>query len=1053
MAGLGFRERALHESLRYGDDPFVFLRELVQNARDAGARHIGVAVSVTGGRSRIVFNDDGRGMSFAHAKAYLFKLYASSKEGDNDNVGHFGVGFWSVLRFGADALRVESRTKNGEAWGLELDADLKNVVDVPCALTEPGTRIILTRASHDRDLLELARTVRDKIAHYCRYVRVRGGKEALQLVVNGERVDRELTVESAVADNVGIVASLALHFKGAHAEGIVALGAKPRVQLYARGLLVSECTVLDELDGSAATRQAVAPANGLAPVVVLNSDRLDVVLSRRKPRAGRELRRLMRLARSRLDRLVTHAVDGVVKRSLAQRLADAMSDGVRALGGGYAVAVLAVWLMVIGVAALAAALLWRGPPAAGERTVVTVLSGDAAHVDESARMVTTARVAVSGVADAPRAPSVRPIGNIVGYGGAIVDVPETYGPAWSFGYSGPRRLFFKALTLDKYDASRGFIRREVPSHASYAFVTCGDRGKPCVAVATQVVANDAPFVMPVPTGYAVVQDSATFNDEPVTVIGNALGEALVQLESGASGMLRYRVAIALSQPGETELPPQLDGLPDAWQDLLDKAQRLPVARRVEFVADYVRDTIRYDVTADAAAAFTKATGDWYQRVLSVGAGDCDVKNGIVVLLLRTLGIDARLAIGIAGEDGMARPSLHAWTEYYAAGRWHVVDATGQPAAFDVEDVRAREQVARRNVVIPSVGALPRTRGAERAEVVLPAPSSTSLVTNNAPGKSPALAAPQPTAPLATTTLEPVVTVTPPALRASPVAAPPDPWWFVALEAFFNDITSICCLIAGVSAVLAVIAYRRRIRERLLNDGSEQARREALAMMVRDMLTHPHAWRGIGRAWHQRLLPVLKGRPMSLEEALRRARDNILFVSRNRSDLAGAAAQAGTPILDASDACFGKVVVPLLRTVDLDSIEPLLDAVQGKSSGDTQPAAFTSSSFERANAVLEAANADARFVIAAGLHDAPMRDVDLSRIRLPKRMARLRRFIAVSPTHRDVRARLEKMQRDPDRGVFLWLDWSVERSELLGAHAVRVRERAAEEAVTALGSPR
>ncbi|MBC7793003.1 MAG: ATP-binding protein [Clostridia bacterium] len=1022
MAGASFRERALHESLRYGDDPFVFLRELVQNARDAGAKHIGVAVSVIKGTSCLVFNDDGRGMSFADAREFLFKLYASSKEGDRDNVGHFGVGFWSVLRYAPDKLRVESRTKNGEAWGVELDADLTHVSDMNCALTEPGTRITLTRASLESDLMELAQTVRERLSHYCRYVRVRRGKEPLQLVCNGERVDRELTVESAMKDNVGVVPSLALHFTCANAEGIVALGPKPKVQLYARGLLVSECTVLDELDGSATTRQAVAPANGLAPVVVLNSDRLDVVLSRRKPRAGRELRRLMRLTRSRLDRLVSHAVDGVVKRSLTQRLADATGACVRALGGGFAVAVLVVWIMVIGVAALSAMIISRGPQtSAGERTVVTVLSGDVAHGEESARMVTTARVAVSSANELSSFPTVRPIGNIVGYGGAIVDVPETFGPAWSFSYHGPRRIFFKALTLDKYDPARGFIRRDAIADRIYPLVRCGNGNKLCVSVATQVIASDAPFVLPLPTGYGVIEDTATFEGAAVAVIGNTLGEAMVQLEAGSHGVLRYQAAPISSPVGQIELPVRFDALPGAWAAMMEKARRLPAAKRVDFVADFVRANVRYDVTATTAKAFAESKGAWYQRVMDVGAGDCDVKNGLVVLLLRTLGIDARLAIGIAGQDGVARPSLHAWTEYYAAGRWHIVDATGQPARFDSEAMRAHEQVARRNVVIPTVATLPTIYDAANKE---------GYVEITVPSK---VGAQVLVAPIATTALE----LEPVLDKAPVVAALPNPVGTPKAASAANgatlpmltgwDFTRLFILVAAGGTVLAAIALRRRIRERVVTDGSEQVRREALAMMVRDMLTQPHAWRGIGRAWHQRLLPVLSGRPMSLEEALRRARDNILFVSRTGSSLAALAAQSGTPVLDASDQTFGKVVVPLLRTIDLDSIEPLLEAVRGGSSGDTQPAAFTSSTFERANAVLENANADARFVIASGLHDSPMRDVDLTRLRLPKRLGLLRRFIAVSPTHRDVRARLEKMQRDPDRGVFLWLDWSVERS--------------------------
>jgi hypothetical protein len=217
-------------------------------------------------------------------------------------------------------------------------------------------------------------------------------------------------------------------------------------------------------------------------------------------------------------------------------------------------------------------------------------------------------------------------------------------------------------------------------------------------------------------------------------------------------------------------------------------------------------------------------------------------------------------------------------------------------------------------------------------------------------------------------------------------------------------------------------------------------------MVHDMLTQPHAWRGVGRPWHQRLLPVLSGRPMSLEEALRRARDNVLFVSRSRSKLADTAARCGTPVLDAADSFFGKVVVPLLRTVDLDSIEPLLR-------GTRDTPAVPHRGLTRANAVLADAKADVCFVLVDALHDAPLRDVDLTRVRLPKGMRAPRRFIAVSPSHREVRARLEKLERDPERGVFIWLDWSVERSELLADHTSRVRECAASYAVDVLGGAR
>jgi hypothetical protein len=38
----GFEERARREALRYGSDPWIFVRELIQNSRDAGASRVSV---------------------------------------------------------------------------------------------------------------------------------------------------------------------------------------------------------------------------------------------------------------------------------------------------------------------------------------------------------------------------------------------------------------------------------------------------------------------------------------------------------------------------------------------------------------------------------------------------------------------------------------------------------------------------------------------------------------------------------------------------------------------------------------------------------------------------------------------------------------------------------------------------------------------------------------------------------------------------------------------------------------------------------------------------
>ena len=104
-----FLRRAAAEAERYGEDPYVFLRELGQNARDASAGRIRVSMRSEDDRAWLIFSDDGRGMSLEHARAYLFRLYASSKEAEVASAGRFGVGFWSVLRWAPVRIEVHSR--------------------------------------------------------------------------------------------------------------------------------------------------------------------------------------------------------------------------------------------------------------------------------------------------------------------------------------------------------------------------------------------------------------------------------------------------------------------------------------------------------------------------------------------------------------------------------------------------------------------------------------------------------------------------------------------------------------------------------------------------------------------------------------------------------------------------------------------------------------------------------------------------------------------------------------------------------------------------------
>ena len=80
------------------------------------------------------------GMTFEHAKRYLFALYASSKESGSGMAGRFGVGFWSVLRFDPGRIVVRSWPRRGAAWEVELDGALTDaVVRAPSERRRHGT--------------------------------------------------------------------------------------------------------------------------------------------------------------------------------------------------------------------------------------------------------------------------------------------------------------------------------------------------------------------------------------------------------------------------------------------------------------------------------------------------------------------------------------------------------------------------------------------------------------------------------------------------------------------------------------------------------------------------------------------------------------------------------------------------------------------------------------------------------------------------------------------------------------------------------------------------
>ncbi len=120
--------------------PAAALKEVVENAIDAGARRIAVSL-VGGGLDGIVVSDDGRGMNRDELPLAL-ERHATSKLPDDalERVATLGFRGEALPSIGSVArLRIESRVAGGDGWAIICD---NGVIDGPSpAAMAFGTRV------------------------------------------------------------------------------------------------------------------------------------------------------------------------------------------------------------------------------------------------------------------------------------------------------------------------------------------------------------------------------------------------------------------------------------------------------------------------------------------------------------------------------------------------------------------------------------------------------------------------------------------------------------------------------------------------------------------------------------------------------------------------------------------------------------------------------------------------------------------------------------------------------------------------------------------------
>jgi transglutaminase-like putative cysteine protease len=671
-----FLQRARLEAERYGADPWVFVRELLQNARDAGAHRVWFQTSIADGNECVSCRDDGAGMTFDHAQRFLFSLYASSKSGRARTAGRFGIGFWSVLRFEPNEIVVRSQPQRGESWQVCLDGRLELMRREQTTMRR-GTEVVLERRVSADDLEEVitASILRDAPWLGCRHREER----PLEVRVNGRLVRAEPALPPP-----------SMSFRRRGLRGVVGLGPEPRAEIFAHGFRVRDAATLDELlvEARPQPQTLAGSTDGLAPRIIIDSRNLEVLMARGDAREDRALKRLVAVGHRELGRLVRAELDRHAGLTAPVRLVERWREAWSASRGWK------IFAAVVLSAALAGLVMWRAsPPLRGLRPDV--------DSDGAAPQMPLPEAPYRDLWGRYRGPEVESLGK------AVPSVDLSYQPAES-------QHLFAALWITGLVASDQPAGENQRLIGRYEGASCADN---CLEVELGVDAPAGLLRLPVASSHVIDPRSVRLDEQSLQVFTVATGQPAVWLDTPRVGRLSYR-----SAPGRSGTSPKVGVWPDLPPEVVEFAHELEqvaVSARAFEIAEFVRRRVAYDTSVDTVARHMEAREQsvgLFARALEIGAGDCDVQNSLVAAMLDDIGIPSRLAVGWIGSHGRARPGLHAWAEYRGEdGEWRAVDASAMPSA----DRPAEERTS--PVAVGPDGPPPRSR------ILIPIVSATALV--------------------------------------------------------------------------------------------------------------------------------------------------------------------------------------------------------------------------------------------------------------------------------------------------------------------------------------
>jgi molecular chaperone HtpG len=168
---------ALESLVHQFADPWSFLRELIQNAIDAGSPEIDVRLEhqpsqapEDPGMMIVEVVDAGDGMDRQIIDTRLTRLFSSAKDGDYTKIGRFGIGFVSVFAIDPDLVCVDTG-RAGEYWRVlfRSDRSFERIV-----LEQPveGTTIRVFKRANERAVEAARARARRTLEYWCKHARV-----------------------------------------------------------------------------------------------------------------------------------------------------------------------------------------------------------------------------------------------------------------------------------------------------------------------------------------------------------------------------------------------------------------------------------------------------------------------------------------------------------------------------------------------------------------------------------------------------------------------------------------------------------------------------------------------------------------------------------------------------------------------------------------------------------------------------------------------------------------------------------------------------------------